>query len=155
MKPSVKQLGIMLHEGGFVKKPFTTADLKAGRVPNVGNETYGKKSFVYLYTGSPEKRKKVEAFLRKRGVTSVHKDYSPGYGTAEVGVQYFRGHHFVKCLICQITNHPSRITNTGRVHDARYAGHLFFYLFYCHLEFRIDRNIGLEHANPNSLIFQT
>ena len=94
MKPSATALGKLLHEGGFVEAPFTTNDLKKGKVKGVGDETYGKDSRVYIYLKTPERRRECETFLAKNNVTTVHKDYSPGSGVVEVSVRYFKGWHW-------------------------------------------------------------
>lgn len=87
---SVKKLGALLAELGVVDKPFTAADLKKGRVKKVGNETYGRDSRVYIYTGSPEARAKLERELRRRRVAH-NSGYYPGSGVVECGTTYFKG----------------------------------------------------------------
>ena len=87
---SVTKLGKLLKDKGFVSTAFTTTDLKKGRVEGVSNETYGKDSRVYIYTGTPEARTKLERFLRRNDV-KFNPSYHPGSGTVEVCVTYFQG----------------------------------------------------------------
>ena len=59
----------------------------------ISNETYGKKSFVYITHKSPAVRREVERQLQERGF-KVSDDYAPGQSTSEVRVSYFKGFHW-------------------------------------------------------------
>jgi len=59
----------------------------------VGNETYGKKSFIYVHTDGPSNRRGLEKFLEDR-LFKVNHGYAPGSGVVEVQVSYFRGNRW-------------------------------------------------------------
>ena len=83
---SQKQLYPLLDEF-FKTKEYSAKGLKA---KGISDETYGKKSMIYIGTKSPAERKELETFLKSKGV-KVHTDYNPGKSTAEVQVTYFKG----------------------------------------------------------------
>ena len=58
--------------------------------PAVRNETYGRKSMVYLYLASYAERKEVESLLDDEGF-KVSPRYAPGSAIVEVQVSYFKG----------------------------------------------------------------
>lgn len=58
--------------------------------PKIGNETYGKESYIYIYSGNIDKRNSIERELEKRG-HKVIRDYSKGTSKLEVRVSYFKG----------------------------------------------------------------
>lgn len=91
-RPTVSVLSAALVKFGIVEKPFTTRDIKKG-VKCISNETYGPSSHVYVYTGSPEKRRDLEAKLAGEGIR-CNTDYSPGGNTLDVPVSYFKGWHW-------------------------------------------------------------
>lgn len=93
MKPSATKLGKILKELGVVDEAFTARDLKKHQGPsNVGNETYGRDSRIYVSCGSETERRRIESLLkRKYNVTTVHTDYWRGSGRLEVSVTYFKG----------------------------------------------------------------
>jgi len=74
----------------------TLAEIAPDRWPTapktMGNETYGRKSMIYVSCGTPERRKQIEAALAAKGFR-VHGDYHPGSAVAEVQVSYFKGWH--------------------------------------------------------------
>jgi len=84
---SKKQLFVVLDKF-FNTDKYTKNGLKA-----VHNETYGKRSMIYVDTTGPETRSRLETFLKAEGFV-VNKDYHPGSGTTEVQVSYFRGHQW-------------------------------------------------------------
>jgi hypothetical protein len=59
---------------------------------SMSDETYGKKSFVYLRTPSSIARLTLERALRHEGF-NVNGDYNPSGNTAAVQVSYFKGWH--------------------------------------------------------------
>lgn len=59
----------------------------------VGNETYGKKSFIYVPTDNRAMRRSLEAFLVLEGF-EINPSYAPGHSTAEVRVSYFKGNRW-------------------------------------------------------------
>jgi hypothetical protein len=80
-----KKLLFVALDKFFNTDKYTKEKLKAVR-----NETYGKKSCIYIDAGTPMLRRKLEGFLKKDGF-KVCTDYWPGSATAEVQVSYFRG----------------------------------------------------------------
>jgi hypothetical protein len=83
---SQKQLFPLLDEF-FKTKEYTTKELRA---KGVSDETYGKKSMIYVTSKTPAQRKELEAFLKSKGV-KIHPDYDPGKATSEIQVSYFKG----------------------------------------------------------------
>jgi hypothetical protein len=71
-------------------KFFKTDKYTKNKLKAVRNETYGKKSCIYIDTETPVVRKQLERFLVQEGF-KVCFDYWPGSSTAEVQVSYFRG----------------------------------------------------------------
>ncbi len=59
----------------------------------VGNETYGKKSFIYVPADNGQMRRSLEAFLVAEGF-EINPGYAPGHSTAEVRVSYFKGNRW-------------------------------------------------------------
>ncbi len=59
----------------------------------ISNETYGRKSCIYVDAKTPETRRKLESDLIVLGFI-VNKDYWPGSASAEVYVSYFKGHNW-------------------------------------------------------------
>jgi hypothetical protein len=58
--------------------------------PKIGDETYGKESYIYIYCGKVEDRRPLEKQLEKRG-HKVMSYYGPGSAKLEVRVSYFKG----------------------------------------------------------------
>ena len=58
--------------------------------PKIGNETYGKESYIYIYCEKVEDRRPLEKQLEKRG-HKVMPYYGPGSAKLEVRVSYFKG----------------------------------------------------------------
>ena len=71
----------------FNTNEYTLAEL---RHPKIGNETYGKKSCVYVYTNSNEAKKMVESKLDAIGF-KVNRKYNDDGKSLEVQVSYFKG----------------------------------------------------------------
>lgn len=59
----------------------------------LADETYGKKSMMYISWVDNAERKRAEAELTKRGF-KVNRSYHPGSGTTSVQVSYFKGWHW-------------------------------------------------------------
>ena len=59
---------------------------------SLSDETYGRKSFVYIQTPDKPGRKRLERFLAGKGF-KINTDYWPKSSTAEVQVSYFKGWH--------------------------------------------------------------
>lgn len=57
---------------------------------NVSDETYGKRSMVYISFKTPKERKTVERILRNDGF-AVQSGYYPGSSISEIQVSYFKG----------------------------------------------------------------
>jgi len=60
--------------------------------PNVGNETYGRKSMVYLYCGE-EMRGNLLSSLQANDF-KVDRSYGKDFGALEVQVSYFQGERY-------------------------------------------------------------
>jgi len=60
---------------------------------NVSDETYGRRSMVYISLKTPEERQTTERFLVREGF-NVQSGYYPGSSTAEIQVSYFKGFHW-------------------------------------------------------------
>ena len=74
-------------------KFFNTDKYTKGGLKAVYNETYGKRSMIYVDTAGSDVRVQLESFLKTEGF-GVNKDYHIGSGTLEVRVSYFRGHQW-------------------------------------------------------------
>ena len=105
MRPSTTKLSKMLVEFGAATAPFsarvvTKRDAPMAEGVSLSDETYGRDSRLYI--GCPDQgiRRRLEAFLAVKGVTSMKTTYSPGSGFShdgvivEVGVTYFKGWHW-------------------------------------------------------------
>lgn len=80
----------------FLDKHFDTTNFSVGglNAQHVSNETYGKKSCIYLsMCSSYAKRRELEIELTKAGF-AVNRQYWPGSSMIEVTVSYFKGHHW-------------------------------------------------------------
>ena len=77
----------------IVDAPFTTRDLRAGRVKGVCDETYGRDSRLYVRVADMAERHRVEAAITRAG-GRVHRNYSPGKPVVETQVSYFKGWHW-------------------------------------------------------------
>ena len=60
--------------------------------PSMGNETYGRKSMVYIQWATMAERKEMERALTNEGFKVNH--YSPAATCTEVQVSYFKGYHW-------------------------------------------------------------
>jgi len=74
-------------DGYFGTDRFTRDKLNAR---GISNETYGRKSCIYINCGFTDTRRELENFLTCRGF-QVNRNYDPERVTAEVVVSYFRG----------------------------------------------------------------
>jgi len=59
----------------------------------ISNETYGRKSMIYISWESPEARMIGEDRLEDEGF-KVCRRYAPGWATSEVQVSFFKGYHW-------------------------------------------------------------
>ena len=71
----------------FATNRFTTDKLNA---KGISNETYGRKSCIYINCGFTDARRELENFLSVRGF-QVNRDYDQGGVRSEVTVSYFKG----------------------------------------------------------------
>jgi hypothetical protein len=71
----------------FATNRFTTDKLNA---KGISNETYGRKSCIYINCGFTDSRRELENFLTAHGF-KVNRDYDRGGVRTEVTVSYFRG----------------------------------------------------------------
>lgn len=97
---SVANLSKLLVDFGAARSTFTTDDVKAGRVRafmaqgfGLGNETYGRSSFIYVYCPDVSTRRRLESFLMAR-TAKVSPNYNPGGCSSEIRVAYFKGFHW-------------------------------------------------------------
>ena len=74
-------------DGFFATNRFTTDKLNA---KGVSNETYGRKSCIYVHCATPLERMNLEGFLTVRGF-KVNRDYAFGDSSSEIQVSYFKG----------------------------------------------------------------
>ena len=61
--------------------------------PMIGNETYGRRSMIYINNESPEVRAEVELKLRARGF-APSRSYDRNGSVSEIQVNYFKGFHW-------------------------------------------------------------
>lgn len=80
------------RRSGYKSKKKLFEFLRANDAPLLSHddETYGRESMIYLDWPDYETRREWEDVLRSNGFR-VHEDYSPGSGTSEVQVSYFKG----------------------------------------------------------------
>ncbi len=88
MKSKKKLFEALAHY--FNNTEYTEKGLQA---EGISNETYGRKSCIYIKTPSPEDRRNLEGFLGIRGF-NINSKYWPGSSTLEVHVSYFKGHQW-------------------------------------------------------------
>jgi hypothetical protein len=74
----------------LIRLNYVTPDTK---VTQLRNETYGRKSMIYLDAPTPSDRQGWERALEREGF-KVHRSYWPGSATLEVQVSYFKGWHW-------------------------------------------------------------
>ena len=72
---------------------FPNVAKKQRQAGYISNETYGKKSMIYITESSHEARKKLESQLMDEGF-NVQTSYWPGSSVLEVQVSYFKGWHW-------------------------------------------------------------
>ena len=94
---TVKNISELLVEFGAAVAPFEVKDLtsqprKIETRPGygIGEETYGRRSCLYIETPSAEDRHRLEAFLESKGAT-VNRSYWPESRTVEAQVRWFKG----------------------------------------------------------------
>lgn len=89
---TAKQLAADLNRLNPTLFPDVPAESRdVSKCARLGDETYGKQSFVYVYLPSDKNyrasaTRKLEALGHK-----VNRDYSPGSQVLEVRVRFFRG----------------------------------------------------------------
>ena len=71
----------------FQNEAYASLGLKA---PGISNETYGRKSCIYVHCTTPGERMNLEGFLMGRGF-KVNRDYDFGGSSSEIQVSYFKG----------------------------------------------------------------
>jgi hypothetical protein len=71
-------------------KFFNTDKYTKEQLNVVGNETYGRESYIYVAAGDTATRAKLDRFLMTEGF-KVNPNYARGSGSTEVRVSYFRG----------------------------------------------------------------
>lgn len=71
----------------FATNRFSTEKLNA---KGVSNETYGRKSCIYVNCGDPVVRRQLDIFLSVRGF-KVNRNYNLGGSRTEIQVSYFKG----------------------------------------------------------------
>lgn len=71
---------------------FADAPKKGLQAKGVADETFGRKSMIYIGCQTPERRKQIEAALAPKGF-EVDTTYWPGSSTTCVQVAYFKGRH--------------------------------------------------------------
>jgi hypothetical protein len=84
-KKLFEALTMFFQNGEFVEKGLSAA--------GISNETYGRKSCIYIDTKDPSERKNLEGCLGMRGF-KVNSGYWPGSSTLEVQVSYFKGNQW-------------------------------------------------------------
>jgi len=60
---------------------------------NISDETYGRRSMIYVSLKTPDERDEVERLLKRDGF-GVQSGYWPDGPVAEIQVSYFKGHHW-------------------------------------------------------------
>lgn len=66
---------------------------KGLKAPRIGDETYGRQSFIYIGSDNVASRKALEDHLTNEGF-KVSRKYWPGSSVSEVQVSYFKGRHW-------------------------------------------------------------
>lgn len=74
----------------YMTKTYSAKQLDA---PGISNETYGRKSCIYVKAKSAADRQKLEDRLTMNGF-KVNKNYWPGSSVIEVQVSYFKGYNW-------------------------------------------------------------
>lgn len=92
---NVQTLSQHLVTFGAAHSPFTTKSVVEGKAQmapryNLSNETYGRRSMLYIGTPDMATRRKLEDFLTSKGAL-VNRTYWPSSCTVEVQVSYFKG----------------------------------------------------------------
>lgn len=82
---------------GAATTTFGTKEVKTGKTPmaqgyRLGDETYGRKSMLYISCPDKATRRRLERHLEAKGA-KVNRDYWPASSTVEVQVTYFKGWH--------------------------------------------------------------
>ncbi len=60
--------------------------------PNIANETYGRKSCVYVHCGDERRKRLLDALYIND--FKVDRSYGKDFGALEVQVSYFKGFHW-------------------------------------------------------------
>ncbi len=66
---------------------------KGLKATGIHDETYGRKSCIYIDTKNTEERKNLTGYLDMKGF-KVNHNYWPGSATLEVQVSYFKGNQW-------------------------------------------------------------
>jgi hypothetical protein len=98
---TVAQVSQLLVEYGAATGTFSANDIRNQTkkpIPmsegyKISDETYGRKSKLYISCLNPADRVKLERFLIDKGV-KVNQDYWPGSCVVELQVSYFKGWHW-------------------------------------------------------------
>jgi len=61
------------------------------RTDGISDETYGRKSCIYVYMDDLQTRYELESYLQKEGF-KVNRDYWAGKPISEIQVSYFKGY---------------------------------------------------------------
>ena len=72
---------------------FKTAPMQGLKTNGIDNETYGRKSMIYITWDSPAERKEMEGKLEDAGF-KVSRNFWKGSPVSEVQVSYFKGWHW-------------------------------------------------------------
>jgi hypothetical protein len=84
-KKLFEALTMFFQNGEYIEKGLKAA--------GISNETYGRKSCIYVDTANPIVRRNLTGYLGMKGF-KVNYDYWPGSSTLEVEVSYFKGNQW-------------------------------------------------------------
>jgi hypothetical protein len=84
-KKLFEALTTFFQNGEYIEKGLKAA--------GISNETYGRKSCIYIDTKSTLERTNLTGYLCGKGF-KVNYDYWPGSSTLEVEVSYFKGNQW-------------------------------------------------------------
>ena len=101
-RPSLPKLTEMLTEIGVTTETFGVRKYKSlskqgqplplERGFHICDETFGRKSYIFIRCPDMEARERIEDFLEyDKDVSTVERGYNHGYPTLCVGVTYFKG----------------------------------------------------------------
>jgi AMMECR1 domain-containing protein len=84
-KKLFEALTMFFQNGEYIDKGLAAAGIR--------NETYGRKSCIYIDTKDQSERKNLEGCLGMKGF-KVNREYWPGSAVLEVQVSYFKGENW-------------------------------------------------------------